>query len=270
MKIQYRGSFAYDETMTRSLREMGISFKIVGESTGGLVSFDVSEGCSNWSTVDAWLKEHDVVTCCTTKFTSGELKKARWLAVKPTWHHGYPKPDSNNGYRDITYNLREYCKKCGVGKTQKAPFRMSGEPKWGKKYILQLNWVFDEYFVKPDLWRAVFEPLGIDCWPVLCYRTGEELETVVQLKVDTVLEDPLDMMDHCLEVCSECHRGKYLPFTRGMFPAMTSAPKDTHIVKSREWFGSGASANRAIIVSQEIAKPIREQKIKGVSFTPLS
>ena len=46
-----------------------------------------------------------------------------------------------------------------IGAKQVSPFRMKESPNWGRRSILQMNWLFDEYFVKPEVWNAVFQPL---------------------------------------------------------------------------------------------------------------
>jgi len=72
-----------------------------------------------------------------------------------------------------------------MGLVQKAPFRMRGEPKWGTKHILQMNWVFDEFFVRIEVWDKVFRKFGIEKLPVVQHKTDKPLESVVQLKVLT-------------------------------------------------------------------------------------
>lgn len=263
MKIWHRVSFEDDEEVTNRLDSLGIDY------TEDIV-FDIQEDDPRWPAVRSVVDKYDRITGSWTVFSATELRSASWLEMATTWHHGYPMPDDDFGYREETYDLAGYCRKCGIGMCQKGPFRMRGEPRWGKKSILQLNWVFDEIFVRPEVWATVFEPLGIGCWPVIFHRTERELRTVVQLRVDTVLEKELDMKDHAFEVCSECTRKKYLPFSRGMFPAMMERPEGIHAIKSKEWFGSGASAHRAFLVSQAVYKAIMETKLKGGHFTPLA
>lgn len=143
---------------------------------------------------------------------------------------------------------------------------MKGEPKWGKKHILQLNWVFDEYFVRPDVYEQVFKPKGIKCVPVIHHRTGKELTTVVQLKVDTILDDDLEINDFPYEVCKKCNRKKYLPISCSAFPPMRSVPLGIRAVKSQEYFGSGAAAFRAFFISQALYAEIYKHQLKGVNF----
>jgi hypothetical protein len=119
-----------------------------------------------------------------------------------SWYHGYPEPSDDDSYKALTFDLSEYCRICGTGWRQVAPFRMKKPPVWRRRSILQLNWIFDEYFVKPDLWKAVFEPFGIGYWPVVLNKTGAEIESVVQLKVSDLTDTRLEGVAY--NVCPQC------------------------------------------------------------------
>jgi hypothetical protein len=130
----------------------------------------VYEEAREWPHVEALLRRYQAIDICRTEFAPAELRGASWLEVRPDWHHGYPMPDDDGGYLRATYDLGQYCATCGAGTVQRAPFRMRAEPKWGRRSILQLNWVFDQYFVRPDLHEGVFAPLGVESLPVLHHR----------------------------------------------------------------------------------------------------
>jgi hypothetical protein len=263
MRIQHHLFFGGIPAVGAALDALGIAY------SREHIVLDICEDDDRWPDVARLARAHDAVDTCKTLFTEQELRAAAWLEVSPSWHHGYPLPDNDFGYLQETYDLSEYCESCGVGAVQIAPFRLRGEPKWGRRGILQLNWVFDEYFVTPEVWKAVFAPFGIDCRPALSHRTGEELATVVQLTVPHVLEHGLDVKDHACEVCARCNRRKYLPFTRGMFPAMTR-PCEYHMVHTNEWFGSGASGWRVVLISQTLYARIAEAKLRGADYAAVA
>jgi hypothetical protein len=240
-----------------------ITFRNIGiELELGITAFKISENDPRWGAVSLLAKNRGVVDMPFTKFTASELKAAEYLEVFPTWHHGYPEPSDDFGYREATYDVSDRCEKCGIGKRQIAPFRMKRAPVWGSKSILQLNWIFDEYFVKPDVWSAIFEPLGVSCRPVVLNRTGAVIDSVVQLDVTTTVN--LDFDGFPYEICPTCGRKKYLPVTRGFYPKPD--PTNAAAFKSIQWWGSGASANKAFLVSNELYRKINEAKLKGVGF----
>lgn len=268
MRIIHRIAFWYDERVER-LKDIGVNCPRTPVGMGrDMLVLDVDEADPKWPAIKAVLDVWSMSTAVRTEFSRNELRCAQWLKLDPSWHHGYPMPDGDFGYLNLTYDLAEYCKKCGMGARQKAPFRMRGEPKWGRRSLLQLNWVFDEYFATPAVWKSVFAPLGIGCWPVLAYKKETELKTVVQLRIDTVLDAALAMGDQPFDICEFCQRKKYLPFERGTFPAMTGSVEGVHAIKTREYFGGGGiEAFREVLVSRDLFQRIRGCGLKGARFS---
>ncbi len=233
----------------------------------GFVSFDVDESNESWVELEAWIARRRAVDVVETRFSNAEIAEARWLELVPDCHIGYPQPDQDVlGYRRATYDLSDWCEKCGVGMKQVAPFRMKGEPPWGQRSILQLNWVFDEFFIRPDAWAVAFKPRGVECRPVLS-TSGAELTSVVQLVVEGRVGVSPDGLATEEAACSRCGRTKYLPVARGRFPALTEEPSNA-VVKTIEYFGSGASAHNRVLVSQAVARSLSASKLRGVSFRP--
>jgi rRNA maturation protein Nop10 len=262
MRIIHRVSIASTPRIQEELARIGV--RIAPE---GLATFEIDEGDVRWSAVENWIGKRAPVDLVETKFSTKDVANASWLALVPAWHHGYPQPAENEfGYRSITYDLSEWCDRCGIGMKQKAPFQMRGEPKWGKYSILQLNWVFDEYFVTPDLWSRVFEPRGVECRPVLA-PSGTELKNVVQLVASEQVK--LLVAPGNVTTCPQCQRSKYLPLDRGLFPSLAGSPASS-FVRTAEYFGSGASAYNALIVPQVIATELIAERVRGVTFHPLA
>lgn len=262
MQFIHRISIASSSEIRAELARMGI---VVGAS--GLVSFELDESHESWPKLQHWIAARKPVDIVKTRFSKQELTGAAWLELVPDWHHGYPQPKEDVfGYREATYDLSNYCSQCGVGLKQKAPFQMKAEPKWGRNRILQLNWVFDEYFVTPEVWASIFEPRDIGCRPVLNTK-GAELKSVLQL----VVSDEVDINTDGLaqEKCTSCGRVKYLPITRGKFPSLTSEPTG-QMVKTRQYFGSGASANKRVLISQDIAQALLAEDVRGASIKPVT
>ena len=224
----------------KSLNAIGIKCPPGKKMLGAVhtfVAFDISEDDPIWPHLQILLrrwKEDDGIV--TTEFSIEEIEEAKFLEIG-AWLHGYPQPNENEfGYFEETYKNSNRCEKCGIGLKQTAPFQMKGEPKWGRNGIMQLNWVFGELFVKNDVWKAVFEPHGIGCRPVM-NRKGIELQTVVQLVVDESVGIHTEGLES--EHCDECGLIKYSPVQFGMFPSLKSAPANA-MVKTIEYFGSGA------------------------------
>ncbi|QRK12085.1 hypothetical protein JQX13_19780 [Archangium violaceum] len=261
MQIIHRISISSTPEIRGELAALGV---IVGAS--GLVTFEVDEAHEAWSALRQWIAKSGAADIVSTKFSERELAEASWFALEPGWHHGYPQPiEAHFGYRDATYAKASFCEQCGIGLEQKAPFQMKSEPRWGRNGILQLYWVFDEFFVTPEVWSTVFNPNGVGCRPVLDVD-GTELKTVVQL----VIQEQVGVVVMGLEVerCARCERVKYFPVTRGAFPPLASEPP-TRMAKTREYFGSGASAHKGVLVSREVARALAAEKVRGALVRPV-
>lgn len=258
MKIIHRISINGDERQMREFHSAGVDLR-VGSST-----FVIAEHDPRWPDIAELVQKHGALDFVSTNFSAAERSRSEYLSMDPTWHHGYPQPSDDRSYLQETYDLSHYCASCGIGKRQVKPFRLKKAPSWGKKAILQLNWVFDEYFVVPDVWEAVFAPFDVGSRPAVLDKTGAVLNSVLQLDIPSSCE--LALEGRPLEVCADCGREKYLPISRGFFPAPDSSGEP--IFKSRQYFGSGGSAFQAVLVSNALYQKLRDAKVRGVEFAP--
>jgi hypothetical protein len=263
MRIIHRIGKNVDRHIQQWLSERGIAVEL-GDQT-----FIVDEDDPTWPVWTEFLAEWHPPDLVCTEFTQAECAAARYLEFAGSWHHGYPMPDDDFGYREATYDLSSFCRKCGIGKTQNAPFRLRNEPRWGTRHIMGLNWVFEAVFVRPEVWKDTFQPFGIEAMEVLHHRTGKPLQTVVQLLPQDVAVPPLDIGEARFYVCASCGKKKYSPVSRGFFPRLSEECKG-HCFHTIESFGSGASANKAVIVSGELYDAVTQRKLKGGAFTPLA
>lgn len=276
MKVNHRVSLVDTPQRRQTLTSLGITFDTPDSPLVRILWFDIAEDDCLWFQVRDWIMKWNVEDGCDlnnlgiahTEFTRSELQGASLLQMLGL-QKGYPQPANDFGYLKATYDLSEYCPICGIGKRQVAPFRMKGEPKWGKKHIFQLNWVYDEYFVLPSVWEEVFHPFGIGRLPVLDHRSSNELQTVVQLEIKDVAESELSLGGkYPSEICSSCRRTKYLPVSRGVFPAFPDDPSYP-VCRTKEYFGSGASAWNAIVVKDALYRATQRHKLTGAMFVPL-
>jgi hypothetical protein len=221
------------------------------------VVFRIEEADPRWSQVAKLVNPDRHIDLIETEFSDRELRGAQSVRFLSKSFGGYPEPSQDLGYRDLTYDVSEYCETCGTGLRQKAPFRLAVEPKWGRRETFQLHWVFDEIFVKPTTWEEVFKPFEIGYWPVLS-KSGKEYSSVMQLRVDSVAE--LDMPEGLpRQACPTCFRVKYLPLSRGFWPMPLGmrAP----IAKSSQYFGDGHAADRDMFVSHDLYVAMAEAKL---------
>jgi hypothetical protein len=262
MRILHHFGLHASERERAAFREAGVELP-GGARSAGMVSVELTEDDPRWPAVAALCGQFRVFDAVSTQFTEDELDRAQWLGMVATGLHGYPEPSENGGFLHATFELTDYCRACGAGLRQAAPFRLRKAPS-GKRAMLQLNWVLDEFFTSPEVWEAVFLPLGIGRRPVLLHRTSAAMTSLVQVEILAFRD--LAMADRAPEVCSVCSRPKYRYSMRGPYPE--PAEPDVPIFKSNQCFGSGAQAFRLVLVSNSLYRKIRDAGIRGVTFYP--
>jgi hypothetical protein len=264
MEVVHRVALWVGPDEHRELRALG--FDVAQEFVG----IDIPESAPRWPEVEAWIQRRRPSDVVRTTFTDAEIAAAPWLGLQAEKHQGFPQPrDGEFRYLDVTYDTSDYCRSCGIGLRQKAPFQMKGDPNMGRRGVLQMHWVYDEFFAKSAVWEAVFQPFGIASRAVT-KPSGAALEKVVQLVVDEIVPvsgERLGPAEGEPLTCPTCGRDKFRPVVRGPLPAPTR-PARGHIAKSDLWFGSGASAYREVLVSQDLAAAMREAGVRGASFVP--
>src|SRR5262249_37893351 len=117
----------------------------------------------------------------------------RWYKLYATGHFGYPQPEDR--YALETYDSA-YCDRCGIGGAQRNAFPFRSEPQVRHSQFLQLNWVFDEFFVRPEVVTGLKEAgiTRVAFGPALHSRTGRALETIQQLVILSVLPAALEVV----------------------------------------------------------------------------
>jgi hypothetical protein len=225
----------------------------------------IAEDDPRWTKVALLIERFKLRDVVTTEHSDSDQDAAGVLTMLATDQHGYPEPAMDGSYLPATFDLAEHCRFCGIGRRQSAPFRLKKTPALGKS-ILQLNWIFDEYFVNPDTFKTVFRPSGVDCRPVVLNKTGAEIDSVVQLSIPQIIDLRTDGLAY--KECSHCGRRKYShTFLReGPCPAPTEIVAS--IFKSNQYFGDGARAFRLVLISGLLHRGIKAARLSGVRFIP--
>lgn len=276
MEHAHHFSFRATDKDRAELSQLGVTRikEIYRGTRAHTIAFDVNESHPQWQRILKWTarrpNRHRAIDTQTTTFTRREILSADHAVVASTWHRGYPQPEQvdESGYLAVTYDLSaHYCWECRSVSRQIAPFRMKGEPRWGRRSILSLEWVCDELFVTPSLWEQTFRPRRIGCLPVLNARGTAPLRSVVQLVVQEIVH--LQLPARAGQRCRACGARKYVTHARGLFPRLRTAPSG-HLARSAQTFGSGGIAFNAFIASSELVRELTEQGFRGARFWPLA
>lgn len=212
------------------------------------------------------LENWDVLIGRGVEFEKKEILSAEYCILIRFNTCGYPMPDCDFGFRDLTYsNTKDYCANCDIQKKQKDDFRIKQIP---KSKFWTLEWVYDEFFVDKDVYDTVFKPFGVDCRNVKHYKDDSDVSSFVQLIIPEI-EQNLDLGDYEYNTCKKCGRIKYDPSIKGYFPLQETPT--LHIYKSHEFFGSGSFAYKRIFVSAQLRDKMLEYKLVKLNyFAPCS
>lgn len=204
-----------------------------------------------------------------SKFDDKELDNTQYLCCSPNWQPLYPESSGDSGYIYLTHDTTNYCKKSGTGLLQTSPFRVKNEPKWGQHKAFMLHWVFDEIFVHIDVYKKIFEPIGIKCYPLLLFKKDTIIDSTVQLILPESNVE-LDLKNYPKMVCSDCHYEKYELIRHGFFPNFRGKVNaNLQIFKSKEYFSAGGlDARKILFVTQEMRQILIKAQV-SFSYYPL-
>jgi len=291
MKKIFRIVFSLTDNESKIIKGKKIPFK----NRGSLGIIEIDENDKLWEEMKSIIKRFDLPHTCKIYYSKQEIKNASYFILKSSWHWNYPQPDEIDGkpvedlnghreYEKATYDVSNLCGICGVGKKQNRPFLLKKEPEWGNKQFLQLNWVFDAFFIKAELWDIIKKEKLAGIAPIipLHSKTRVPLKSVVQLGIQTVLPPgfansikPLickknKSIPPLKIILKSCGRPKFLPivYEQSMFKKdiFHNAPD---FVLSNEWFGDGRGAYRKVIVSRHAADIMIKNKWKGIVWEPI-
>lgn len=228
----------------------------------GLMVFETDSRSVHWEEFLASTVHLEIDVDLGAKFSATEIAQAEWCHLVGTSTNGYPQPEDT--YRERTYDLAATCRTCWAGVRQTAPFRMKVAPKWGRRSLTQMVWVYDAWFVEPRAYREIFEPFGIDSREVLM-RGGSTIGNAVQLVVDEVVA--LDEYRQSGELCVTCEQFKWHAALSDFAPGPVEPPRGP-IAMSEQWYGSGGMAFRATLVRQDLAAAMSAAGLKGAVLHP--
>lgn len=249
------------------------------------LAFYLFEDDVNFKHLKHTMGAYDMLSQVSTLYEKKDIENANWFIINPKPFQ-YPQPENNFNYLKATFELNNYCSVCGIGKIQNAPFRLKSVPKSSSNQFLGLHWVFDAIFVKPEVAQLFIQEniKGISFTHPVLHKSNIEADTILQLHIKTTLEkgfDPYNSKTITCKIKNEencnhdenlnyCNRIKYHhPMIGGYLFDMHIFDPGFEIVQSHEYFGSGASASKLLIVSKRIKNLIENLKLKGLSFTPI-
>ncbi|MCX7385294.1 MAG: hypothetical protein NTX48_01405 [Planctomycetales bacterium] len=264
MRLYHYICFNTSPEQVTKLKRVGVSIKAKNSA-----AFSLYDDDSRWPEVQCLLKSWNVKWRDHFEYSDEDQSASAYLHIIGAPEAAIPQPEKKSGWEAATYDLSKYCGTCGSYKLQVHPFQLIEAPKFGTDDVVSLYWVYDEFFVRTEIWKRVFKPFGIESLPVLCHKTQLPLETVVQLKIDDISPFPLDSNDKWeSSVCSACGQKKNFGTRRTpYFPHFVGNPEG-HLFKTQELFGAGLISARAIVCSNELYQAVLSAGVRGFQFEP--
>lgn len=267
MRIRYRFTFVWDESRGSKLAALGLKVVPPAEPRRDVAGIAVShavEGAPGWSEACSLIRSWGGMTTVTTEFTPAEVADADHCALQVVHASGYPQPEQNFSFREQTYDLSNWCSKCGEGAVQVAPFRVKSTLKWGRNAFLKLNWVEEACFMQTSVWSEHLSALGIARLPVEDTK-GKTLDDVIQLDLGAAVPLSLEGVEGIR--CGQCGRDRYPWHDRGFFPA-PALPPEVPLFHSVQRFGVEHQSANAMIVSAKVAAVIKSAGFRGAELWP--
>jgi len=237
-------------------------------------SLDIYESNVHWTFIKKYIEERDLFCLSESVFSAEELNQSERLTVRSVWANGYPQPEGEFEYKDITYDGTS-CRKCGVGLVQVDSFRIRTQPKWGKRHFMALNWVDDEFFVDEIAKNLIEQKFPYISFIDVKNKKGtESFDGVYQMIIPVLNREGVVKNQESIReilVCEECGAVKFHPNSIGMLKMKRSAFDNApDIAKTAEFFGWGCGADRNIVVSQKFRKFLIDNHLdRGLEFEPI-
>jgi len=270
-------------------KRLGIEYSILGNELASLIEYSFSEHDRNAKKLLAFAKRHDITIQSDLLYDEEEILSAEWV-IAHSGESQYPQPEDGFGFIEITYNTEDYCGRCGQGLKQERPFQLKHAFIKDNGDFFGLHWVFDEIFVRPEI-QDLFDSSGVtdvNFLNVINHKTNEPFNNLFQLHIPVLKEKALDTENLFTVTCKPqneesfvkgmghtkdkpgkpfCGRVKYhnprtelIKFEAGV---LKNAPD---IVKSQEYYGSGAGANRFVLMRNRVVRLMKEKGLRGLVF----
>ena len=243
--------------------ENTLSFR--AEPSQNFLIFQVDHEHEKYSLTAQIASKFQAATLSHSEFSESEIEDAPYCEVYARHRFGFPQPEQENRWRESTYDLSEYCNRCGSGATQRDSFAILKEPRWtGKRNTGTLEWASDTLFGLSGAIEEIAKQFELDKVAVLHTNRVDSFKSVLQLIPSTsalLTESHLELESEC----RLCRTPRFSYSYVGNAPSPVFAK--SHFFTSQQWFGSGASSFKVLYVSKELRSAMA-LLFRGICFRP--
>lgn len=291
MRTQYRYlSFEKNLRLRKALDKLGFRYAYTEKSIGSKTFFValeclLYEDNPAFDAVRELLANAEIEPQIASELEPADFDAAEWF-ITTAGEFQYPQPEAGFGYLERTFDLGDYCRNCGIGKLQTAPFRLQRFPQQFKNQFWGIHWEHNAVFLRPTA-RRLLELGGIsgcDFSPVVLHKSGQEIPDFYQLRPEVTLAAGFDARNAQVVTCRQniedasnpdsavayCSRIKFQhPLVGGNRFDKSIFIGAGDIVLTHEYFGSGAQALQQVVVSRRFKNLVENNHLKGLKFIPV-
>jgi hypothetical protein len=275
--------------LKRELEKLGCAYKFNENGQHSSIEYTFSEQDQYAPRLKEFVISHDITIQSALYYEENEILASEWV-IAEVGEFQYPQPEKHFGYREATYNLQNYCRRCGQGAIQVRPFRLAKDFIQKRAHFLGLHWVFDEIFIRPIV-KTVFDGAGISGLTylgVIEHGSDSYFDNVLQINIPISNEPGLITDDLFKVTCKPmneesyakgfsefmdkpgtifCGRVKYrYPLTKPVIFKASVLKDAPDFVKSHEYYGSMAGAEHFILVRNKVVRLVKEKGLRGLGF----
>lgn len=241
-----------------------------------LLVFEIADSDPLFEEVSKFMLNYDINPQIRLEYSKKELTEARYLHIWLRRYSGYPQPeaiDVKNSYINYTFDIKNFCTKCGSGLVQNDSFYLKKSFNIDKIRFGGVYWVYDTFFITTEL-RDLFAKekfTGIEFVPVKNIKTKQIVDNIVQLKINEIFPAKLKYDIEKIIDCKQC--GQKRDVMKMDSEVITSKDVQKNLDKdfylSQEFHGDGFLCCKSVLISNRVYKFLIDNKIKNICAEPI-
>lgn len=249
-----------------------IKYSVVGDC----VSLRIYDDDFYFNQIVELFKEISISPTVTCEYSKEDLSEAEYLRIWLRRYSGYPQPeaiDIKNSYINYTFDITNFCTKCGSGLVQKDSFYLKKSFNIEKIRFGGVYWVYDTFFITKELQDLFVKEkfTGIEFVPVKNIKTKQIVDNIVQLKINSIFPAKLQYDVEKVIDCKQCKQKRDVMKMDSEVFAPKNVIKDLNkdFYLSQEFHGDGFLCCKSVLISNRVYKFFNDNKIKNICAEPI-
>lgn len=241
-----------------------------------LLVFEIADSDPLFEEVSKFMLNYDINPQIRLEYSKKELTEARYLHIWLRRYSGYPQPeviDIKDSYINYTFDITNFCTKCGSGLVQNDSFYLKKSFNIEKLRFGGVYWVYDTFFITTELRDLLIKEkfTGIEFVPVKNIRTKQIVDNIVQLKINEIFPAKLKYDIEKIIDCKQCGQKRDVMKMDSEVVTSKDVLKDLDkdFYLSQEFHGDGFLCCKSVLISNRVYKFLIDNKIKNICAEPI-